>query len=70
MNNNQIGEHAGIVWQTLHGKKYSWEELLKVTGLHPLELACAIGWLARENKIIISMERGIIYFETYHECYY
>ncbi len=70
MNNHQIGENAGIVWRALHNNKYSWEELVKNTTLHPLELACAIGWLAREDKIRFSPERGIMYFETYHETYY
>lgn len=70
MNNNEIGENAGIVWRALHGNKCSWEELVKATGLNPLELAAAIGWLARENKIIISPQGGIMYFEVYHECYY
>lgn len=29
-----------------------------------------IVWLAREDKIRFSPERGIMYFEVYHECYY
>lgn len=70
MNHNNIGENAGIVWRALHDKKCSWEELVKATKLNPLELACAIGWLARENKIIISTQGGIMYFEVYHKCYY
>lgn len=69
MNKNTIGENAGIVWSALHNK-CSWEELVKATGLNPLELASAIGWLAREDKIRFSPERGIMYFEVYHECYY
>lgn len=36
----------------------SWEELLKQMGLSTIEIACAIGWLAREDKIIISQEIG------------
>ena len=70
MNNTQIGENAGTVWRVLHDRKHSWEELVKIAALHPLELAAAIGWLAREGKIRFSPERGIIYFEVYHECYY
>lgn len=70
MNNTQIGENAGTVWRVLHDRKHSWKELVKITALHPLELAVAIGWLAREGKIRFSPERGIIYFEVYHECYY
>ena len=70
MNVNAIGENAGIVWRALHNNMLSWEELLKSTELNPISLACAIGWLARENKIIIFHRGGIIYFETFHESYY
>lgn len=70
MNKEQIGENAGIVWRALNNNKCSWEELVKATGLNPLELAAAIGWLAREGKIRFSPERGIMYFEVYHEFYY
>ena len=70
MEYNKIGENAGIVWRALNTQKYSWEELLKVTELDPLELACAIGWLARENKLGFSVKTGIIYFELYHETYF
>lgn len=65
-----IGENAGIVWRTLHGNTMSWEELLKNTSLKPLELASAIGWLAREGKIYIYPHNGILYFEVYQEHYY
>lgn len=70
MNQNNIGENAGIVWRALHNNRSSWEELVKTTELHPLELASAIGWLARENKINFSLQGGILYFEVYRECYY
>ena len=53
MDKRIIGEKAGIIWRTLHNNKMSWEELLKNTGLKPLELASGIGWLAREDKISI-----------------
>lgn len=70
MNKNTIGENAGVVWRTLHNNTLSWEELLKQTELPPIELACAIGWLAREDKIVIYQRTGIFYFEVYHETYY
>lgn len=70
MNKNTIGENAGIVWRILHNNVLSWEELLKQTGLSPIEITCAIGWLAREDKIIISQRNGTFYFETFHETYY
>ena len=70
METNKIGENAGIVWRLLNTQKLSWEELLKASELHPLELACAIGWLARENKISFSLETGITYFELFRETYF
>lgn len=69
-NKDLIGENAGIVWKTLYNNKMSWEELLKNTALEPLELASAIGWLAREDKIYIYSHNGIPYFEIYQEHYY
>lgn len=70
MDNKLIGENAGIIWRTLHNKRMSWEELLKDTGLNPIELASGIGWLAREEKISIYPNNGIIYFEIFQERYY
>lgn len=70
MNNNIIGENARVVWRSLQDKQLSWEELIKASALAPLELASAIGWLARENKISFTAHGGIVYFETYRECYY
>ena len=70
MDKRIIGEKAGIIRRTLHNNKMSWEELLKNTGLKPLELASGIGWLAREDKISIYPNNGIVYFEIYQEHYY
>ncbi len=70
INYNNIGANAGIVWRTLNEKTCSWEELVKATGLHPLELACAIGWLAKENKVTFSFQSGIVHLDVYRECYY
>ena len=58
------------VWRTLQDKQLSWEELIKTSALAPLELASAIGWLARENKISLRYMGGIVYFEAYKKCYY
>ncbi len=64
MDINNIGKNAGIVWRSLEKDKLSWEELIKSTGLKPLELSCAIGWLARENKIHNDYIDGILYFSV------
>lgn len=70
MNANEIGKNAGIVWRTLENERLSWETLVKATGLKPLELASAIGWLARENKIHIDAENGILFFSVQQMWYF
>lgn len=69
-NINVIGEHAGIVWRALNAGEMSWDALLERTGLLPLELASALGWLARENKINIHPSGDVVYFSIYHENYF
>jgi hypothetical protein len=64
MDTNIIGANAGIVWRSLEKDKRSWEELIKSTGLNPLELASTIGGLARENKIHSDFNNGIMYFSV------
>ena len=70
MEKQMIGENAGIVWRALDNNTLSWEELVKSTELNPMELACAIGWLAREKQNKHFLPDGIVYFETFHETYY
>lgn len=72
MYKNTIGRNAGIVWRTLHqNKTVSMEDLVELTGLNPIELAYAIGWLAREDKIMIYSQNDMLFFELlFHETYY
>lgn len=72
MHKNMIGKNAGIVWRTLRDNKIvPMNELVDLTGLNPTELAFAIGWLAREDKIMIYSRNDILYFELlFHETYY
>ena len=54
MDKHIIGENAGILWRFLSTdahKRWSLAEAKKGTGLDDMELASAIGWLAREDKI-------------------
>jgi len=52
MNKNLIGLNAGKVWRILNEKgELSMFELCRELGLTFEEVAVAIGWLARENKI-------------------
>ena len=48
-----FGDHAGAVWRALHEQgTLSEQELLRLTHLNVQQLHAAVGWLARENKII------------------
>ena len=52
MENTRIGLNAGKVWRILNEKgELSMVELCRELGLTFEEVAVAIGWLARENKI-------------------
>lgn len=70
MKKSTIGENAGVVWSTLYGKKLPWDELAAATGLSATDLATAVGWLAREDKISFLTENGMEHLEIYHENYY
>jgi hypothetical protein len=53
METSTIGKNAGIVWQVLNNTyEMSFEKLLDQSGLSRDEVLLAIGWLARENKIV------------------
>ena len=59
MDKHIIGENAGVLWRFLHTdaqKKWQLVEIKKGTGLDDMELASAIGWLARENKIQFELQ--------------
>lgn len=52
MENTRIGLNAGKVWRILNEKgELSMFEFCRELGLTFEEVAVAIGWLARENKI-------------------
>lgn len=72
MYKNTIGKNAGVVWRTLRDNKTaSMKELVELTGLNPTDLAFAISWLAREDKIMIYSRNDIQYVELlFHETYY
>lgn len=72
MKQDLIGINAGIVWRLLNSRcnKITFKELVVSTNLKPMAVAAAIGWLARENKIVFSQENGEDFFSVYQECYY
>lgn len=71
MDKHVIGTNAGILWQLLSTdsqRKWSFAEIQESTNLNDVELASAIGWLARENKIQLELPKhngeehpGLIY---------
>ena len=59
MDKHIIGENAGILWRFLSTdahKKWLLTEVKEGTGLDDKELASAIGWLAREDKIQFELQ--------------
>ena len=53
----EIGDTAGIVWQTLEDRgPTSITELIKVIDAPRDTIMQAVGWLAREDKIILEQE--------------
>ena len=68
-----IGTNAGVVWRALYEEKQGMtlNTLMARVNLPMFEVAAAIGWLAREDKVWISgMEDGNLHLSVYHECYY
>ena len=56
----KIGENAGLVWGALQNGALDLKALKKATKLKNDELAYALGWLARENKLTFAEKEGEI----------
>lgn len=55
MNSDTIGANAGAIWQVLNAAEaMGTKQIKKDTKLTDKELYAAIGWLAREGKIMIA----------------
>ncbi|MDE5923590.1 MAG: winged helix-turn-helix domain-containing protein [Muribaculum sp.] len=55
MNIDTIGYNAGLVWNALNEvEAIGLVQLRKVTKLKDKELMLALGWLAREDKLVIA----------------
>lgn len=56
----QIGLNAGIIWQTIEKNSTDTkiETVLKKSRLKKEDFYLALGWLAREDKIIFRDEKG------------
>lgn len=65
MNKIEIYGNAKRIGALLNDhKRWSYEKLLKASGLNELDLHAALGWLARENKIEFEKDHGSIYCFT------
>lgn len=57
MNVETIGVNAGAVWKALNeADALGLKQLKKATKLKDKEVYAALGWLARENKVNISVD--------------
>lgn len=53
MNTDTIGTWAGLVWNALNeADVLGTKQIKKMTKLKDKELYAALGWLARENKVL------------------
>ena len=58
----KIGTNAGIVWNTLTGQAAkSLKDVKKETKLTEKDLYAALGWLAREEKVLFEEKDGDIF---------
>ncbi len=65
-NNSQISRNADIVLQMMnHNPGMTYNELKEKAQLSDKELGMAIGWLARENKILFSPDDDKLYLNYY-----
>ena len=61
-NSDKIGYNAGIVWHLLdENGEMPIEHIAKKTGLSVEDVYAALGWLAREDKIVYKEHEGNIY---------
>ena len=62
MEKNKIGVNAGKVWRILNEKgELSMFDLCRDLGLTFEDVALAIGWLARENKIFLRKKDEMLF---------
>ena len=53
MNVELIGANAGKIWNALQNGALSSKALKKATKLKEADLNLALGWLAREGKVVL-----------------
>ena len=67
MNADKIAKNAKLVWNVLKkaANRMTFIDMIVQTKLHATDLAYAIGWLAREDRISMIEENGKQYFFAY-----
>lgn len=65
----EIGENAGKIWRYLDEERIevTLHDLSKRVDLGEMEIAMAIGWLARENNINIR-RKGYLFYVSHLGC--
>ena len=56
-----IGENAGHIWKVLENGEASVKAVKKATKLNDKDLAMALGWLAREEKVAFYETEGELF---------
>lgn len=57
----KIGENAGAIWNALQNGGQTLKGLKKATKLKNEDLYLALGWLARENKLVFDEKEGELF---------
>lgn len=67
MDKYHIGEIAGLVWHALENRKaISVQELSRMLSQNVIDVAMAIGWLAREDKVYLRTKDNITFVSLYN----
>jgi hypothetical protein len=53
-----IGSNAGLIWAALEDGSKSLKAVKKATKLKEADLNLALGWLAREGKVVFTEVEG------------
>lgn len=61
MLNEKIGSNAGLVWAALANGELNVKTVKKTTKLTEKDLNLALGWLAREGKIVFNEVEGDLF---------
>lgn len=61
MLSEKIGNNAGLVWSALENGELSVKLLKKATKLTEKDLNLALGWLAREGKVVFNELDGELF---------